>query len=275
MTSRLSRLSGLNKISVVPYEEVTYELGLSNVQYFSDVRLQEYISSIPQHPNVLNPYNCILVSQQATSAFYKVSKQGMTLYDFVQSKKLKQKTIADIILQIIDGYNFLIKNRLILSECSINPKYIWVEYNKHGKLGVYIFNTLEHLSTNNFGTVAYDKKYWSPELTNRYSNYLSMSTDIKTVNTPKMRRTNTCVSNISCVYSIGLIIYFITSRQEPLTININRPILTSIVNEDFHDCIFLSTEERVDDRISIDELKSRVLVISLDIDLDGKCCSIS
>lgn len=275
MTSRLSRLSGLNKISVVPYEEITYELGLSNVQYFSDVRLQEYISSIPQHPNVLNPYNCILVSQQATSAFYKVSKQGMTLYDFVQSKKLKQKTIADIILQIIDGYNFLIKNRLILSECSINPKYIWVEYNKHGKLGVYIFNTLEHLSTNNFGTVAYDKKYWSPELTNRYSNYLSMSTDIKTVNTPKMRRTNTCVSNISCVYSIGLIIYFITSRQEPLTININRPILTSIVNEDFHDCIFLSTEERVDDRISIDELKSRVLVISLDIDLDGKCCSIS
>ena len=275
MTSRLSRLSGLNKISILSYEEVTYELGLSNVQYFSDVRLQEYISSIPQHPNVLNPYNCILVSQQSTSAFYKVSKQGMTLYDFVQSKKLKQKTIADIILQIIDGYNFLIKNRLILSECSINPKYIWVEYNKHGKLGVYIFNTLEHLSINNFGTVAYDKKYWSPELTNRYSNYLSMSTDIKTVNTPKMRRTNTCVSNISCVYSIGLIIYFITSRQEPLTININRPILTSIVNEDFRECIFLSTEERVDDRISIDELKSRVLVISLDIDLDGKCCSIS
>lgn len=275
MTSRLSRLSGLNKISILSYEEVTYELGLSNVQYFSDVRLQEYISSIPQHPNVLNPYNCILVSQQATSAFYKVSKQGMTLYDFVQSKKLKQKTIADIILQIIDGYNFLIKNRLILSECSINPKYIWIEYNKHGKLSVYVINTLEHLSTNNFGTVAYDKKYWSPELTNRYSNYLSMSTDIKTVNTPKMRRTNTCVSNISCVYSIGLIIYFITSRQEPLTININRPILTSIVNEDFHDCIFLSTEERVDDRISIDELKSRVLVISLDIDLDGKCCSIS
>ena len=115
MTSRLSRLSGLNKISILSYEEVTYELGLSNVQYFSDVRLQEYISSIPQHPNVLNPYNCILVSQQSTSAFYKVSKQGMTLYDFVQSKKLKQKTIADIILQIIDGYNFLIKNRLILS----------------------------------------------------------------------------------------------------------------------------------------------------------------
>jgi hypothetical protein len=273
-TSMLSRLSGLHKVSVIPYEETVYELGLSNMQYCSNEYLQEYISSIPQHPNVLNPHICILHSQRSSTAYYTVSKQGMTLHDFVKSKKVKKSHMTDIILQIINGYIFLIKNRILLTECSISPKFIWVQYDTSGKLCVYVVNTLEQLSKDNFGTVNYDKKYWSPELTSRYRSYIGLDIDNKSeVNIYKLKRTNTCVSNISCVYSIGLIIYFITSTQEPLETNMCRPILTSIIDPVYSDCIIHSTEDKVEHRPTLEDLKEMILHISIDQYSGANCCT--
>ena len=327
-----------NKIWSTPeYNPTEYKLILSNIQYSTIENLQRDVSNIPQHPHLLSPHLVVAISKQRVWAHYKVSTRGMTLRNWVNLNVLHKPnnnnnnkhrnhsnhrnlritlsniktqlfhnkiTPYDIILPLIECYEFMLNNNLLLSQSSINPDFIWVDYDEHGKLVVFAINTLETLAVNYYGTVDSDKNYWSPELLGKYNhatfyanpNDFAMAHELRNGNgngnangiqpqgslnsnsMTKLKRYNTRPSTLSCVYSLGLVFYFIVAKHDPFPEQrihvLDRPEIDVIkysINPIFAKRIWTATEPELNNRPTMNDWKESILG-DLNADLSKRSC---
>lgn len=302
--TKSSRISNAPPLPI--YEETDYMLTLSNIQYSDVAQLEDFISKLPQHPHVLTPLRVEAISKQRVCIYYKVSKRGMTLRNWVKQHNNNNNknnirmtftnvhtlfahkiTPYDIILPLIDGYEFMLNNNLLLNQSSINPDFIWVDYHEHeqhehGKLVIFAINTLETLAVNYCGTIDSDKNYWSPELLGKYNhvNFYAAAANESDVNnlfddnhghvvirqqTMGLKRYNTRPSTLSCVYSLGLVFYFIVAKHDPFPeqrIHVfDRPEIDVIkysINPVFAKRIWTATEPQVNDRPTMHDWKESI-----------------
>jgi hypothetical protein len=296
----MTKSSRISNASPPIYEETDYSLTLSNIQYSDVTQLQDFISNLPKHPNVLSPLRVDIISKQRVCLHYKVSKRGMTLRNWVKQQQQAGHNIRmtftnvntrfahkitpyDIILPLIDGYEFMLNNNLLLNQSSINPDFIWVDYDQHehGKLVIFAINTLETLAVDYCGTIDTDKNYWSPELLGKYNHFKFYATDsehdqlfdsnhghvvIRQQQTMGgLKRYNTRPSTLSCVYSLGLVFYFIVAKHDPFPeqrIHVfDRPEIDVIkysINPVFAKRIWTATEPQLNDRPTMNDWKESI-----------------
>jgi len=224
-------------------DETEYKILLSNIRTSELDELNEFINAIPPHPNVLSPSSFEFTTyRRQIWVSYKVSKNGMTLRNWISAlhsnttrtsfmnihiRSKKKHAPVDIILQLIDAYNFMLTNNILLTQTSINPDCIWVEYDSYGKLSVRAINTLETLASDYCGTVDVNKRYWSAELIRKFDQVTyynnnegfddeSPPNNIKLIlhSTNQLTRYNTRPSTLSTVYSLGLVLYFIATNED-------------------------------------------------------------
>lgn len=220
------------------YKIIDYELIIPNILINHD-----YIIHTRIHPNILSPY---MIQRGATYSklLYKVLKNGMTLREFINKNKDSHKhttirntirnTILpqhkliinpiEIMLQIIDAYEYIQSNNSIFPVFSINPDYIWIQYDVSGKQTAHIINIIEN---NQLDVCEYcinsDKKYWPPEILGKYNHVMYNDNSNSEKIILKLNKKSSSIvardysrkSTIGSVYSIGLVLYFITFRKDP------------------------------------------------------------
>ncbi len=214
-----------------------------------DVDITQLLEVIPktlQHPNIISPVN--VVREKGNFWFlYKVYANGMTLRNWIHSinnptqpknsiRTTLRKTLfqhrrkinhLDIILKLIDACEFMLANNMSFGQSNINPDLIWIEYDSSNNLQVRLLNTFESMGKDIYGCVFCDNHYWSPELISKYNHikYYDSEPDpmyiIDTIHADfieqhkPLKRYNTRPSTLSSVYSLGLILYFITNNEDP------------------------------------------------------------
>jgi hypothetical protein len=215
----------MTKIHSEQSETIDYRVLVDN--NCDESQLSEYISKLKPHPNILNPYACVK-EDNSLWLLYKVSANGTTLRKYILDKKpqvtsrLSQKIIdifhhshlnpEQMILRLIDGYEFLLNNHLLTNQSNINPDYIWIEPN-----AAFVINTIESLTNEK----TLNTTFWSPEMLSKYNHAAfydeTVEGQYKSINTlaSKLKRYDTRPSTISTVYSLGLVLYFIVAKREP------------------------------------------------------------
>jgi hypothetical protein len=192
-------------------------------------QLSEYIQNIPPHPSILSPFN-IIKEDGVWYFLYKVETNGMTLRNWINptnthKSSFVRKTIfvrrrkmhnLDIMLNLIDTYEFMLSNNISFGQSNINPDLIWVEYDASHNIHFRVLNTLESMA---YGCGSTDKNYWSPELIGKYNhvNYYDTAETTAVTKQKSLKRYNTRPSTLSSVYSLGLILYFLTYKDDPFT----------------------------------------------------------
>ena len=162
---------------------------------------------------------------------------------------------------------------------------------------VFAINTLETLAVNYYGTVDdSDKNYWSPELLGKYNhatfyaNDFAIAHELKNANgiqpqgslnsnsMTKLKRYNTRPSTLSCVYSLGLVFYFIVAKHDPFHEKrihvLDRPEIDVIkysINPIFAKRIWTATEPELNNRPTMNDWKESILG-DLNADLSKRTC---
>lgn len=256
--------------------ERVFKLQITDI--FDEEQVIEYISKIQKHPNVLNPSRIV---REGTSSwlYYNVSQNGMTLRALIEKKPLHHNRLTNrlfhfmkidpykIILQLIDAYEFMLNNNLLLGQSNINPDCIWVEHEEHStQLKVYVINTIETIvickSLN-------DKNYWSPELFSKYKAVTFYPIEMehhplvnhlitKQTTTNKLVRYNTRPSTLTSVYSLGLIMYYIVTHNDPFEghrlFADDKPYMSEIQKE-LNDCITIALECDIRERPTLQQYR--------------------
>ena len=202
-----------------------YKLLIS--EYYTDdiAYINDALSKIPSHPNILIPY-CVTVDDDSQLFLhYNVNDNGFTLKQFIYNvnttKVNIRKTMYNamhriqptiVMLQLIEIYEFMIASNMLIGKSNVNPDNIWVEREHNGNLKISVIYTAESIIDtkfrNNMG-----RGYWSAETMNEYNNityYNQSSSRTK----PLLTRNDTKPSPISIVYSLGLILYFIVEGHD-------------------------------------------------------------
>lgn len=239
------------------YKPIDYEIIIPNstMNDCSDFYVYEKINI---HPNILLPYS-IKRGINQTTLLYKVNKNGMTLREFINVINKTHNTLRstlrntlrstlrntnimqykrvikplEIILQLISAYEHMLSNNMVLPSFSINPDYVWIQYDESGKQHVLVINAFENILIDKCDYCANsDKNYWSPETLGKYrhtvyydENNQSNSEKInefKINSKSKTKKSSSIVSReysrnstIGSVYSLGLILYFMTFHKDP------------------------------------------------------------
>jgi len=194
-------------------------------------QLNEYINRLPQHPYVLNPVSVIRDNKNMCLA-YKVTSKGTTLRNYILDKSSashtgrltarisglfrhkKRLSPIQIMMHLIDGYEFLLKNHMLTGQSNINPDSIWIEPDDNGNMIAFVINTVEFITMNEYDL---NTAYWSPEMLSKYNHvafYDDTPASFQSLSS-KMKRTDTRPSTISVVYSLGLVLYFIIVQRDP------------------------------------------------------------
>jgi hypothetical protein len=216
----------MTKIHNEQTESIDYRVLVDN--NCDEAQLSEYISKLKPHPHILNPYACVK-EDNGLWLLYKVSTKGTTLLHYILDKKPQvisrlshrftglfhhKLNPLQTLLQLIDGYEFLLNNHLLTNQSNINPDYIWIEPDENT---VFVINTIESLTNEK----TLNTTYWSPEMLCKYNHAAfydeTVEGQYKSINTlaSKLKRYDTRPSTISTVYSLGLVMYFICARREP------------------------------------------------------------
>jgi hypothetical protein len=190
---------------------------------------------------------------------YTVLTNGMTLRDFVKLQYINnRRTILslvtkrysiDILLQLIDACEYMLKNNLMVSQSCLNPDLIWIDNYS---------NTLRARIIYTQGVnVRDDIMYWSPELLSKYKyvNYY----DVKKQTC--LKRYDTRPSTLSSVYSLGLILYFIEAKENPFEncarVDVYQRPYTSELNTTVANIILMTTDD-IKERPTITELRDYI-----------------
>lgn len=197
------------------YKYMISDFYLKNIDAINDA-----IPDIPTHPNVLVPHTAT-VENKCLYLHYTVCISGMTLRDFVEqinSSKVNVRTTVynalhrvkpiAMMLELIQIYEFMISNKMLIGQSNINPDNIWVEREENGHLKVYVLYTLESHIECQFRTNTC-RKYLPSEIVKEHHSLLS---NVETK--PKLTRIDTRATPINVVYSLGLILYFIASGHD-------------------------------------------------------------
>lgn len=182
--------------------------------------INDAIPDVPVHPNILVPH---MVTLEDTCLYlhYTVCASGMTLRDFIQhvsSSKVNVRTTVynalhrvkpvAMILELIQIYEFMIANNMLVGQSSINPDNIWVEREQNGHLKIFVMYTLECNIECQFRKNTC-KKYLPSEIIKEHNGLLCNE-----VTKPKLTRIDTRATSINVVYSLGLVLYFIASGHD-------------------------------------------------------------
>jgi hypothetical protein len=244
---------------------------------FDEEQVIEYISKIQKHPNVLSPSG-ITRDGKSSWLYYNVSPNGMTLRALIEKKQLQHNRLTSrlfhfmkidpykIILQLIDAYEFMLNNNLLLGQSNINPDCIWVEHEENSsQLKVYVINTIETI----VNCEVSDKNYWSPELFSKYKAVTFYPTEFKQPfivqqkNTNKLVRNNTRPSTITSVYSLGLIMYYIVTHKDPfdcyrLYAN-DKPYMSEIQDKDLNYSITIALDSDIRERPTLQQYREIII----------------
>lgn len=204
-----------------------------------------------------------------TYLYYAVSDKGMTLRDFVKPKHdirgslhnlLHRNYPIDIILQLIEAYEFMTKNNMLVGQPNINPDCIWIERGMSGEIKAYVLNTLETDILDKYRINNDNDQYWSSDYIREYNdvNYYNMERK----HIPKLTRCDSLLSSTDIVYSLALLLYFIIERQDPYPegrINpIERPYFTQRSNVKYKKYIMYATEPNKINRPLLNEWKKMI-----------------
>jgi len=256
-----------------------------------ELQLSEYIKTIPTHSYVLNPVACIKEDKQIYLE-YNVSSKGMTLRRFIldeakvtNNNRLTKRITGFLhhkkhlnpiqtLLQLIDGYEFLLNKHLLTNQSNISPDCIWIEPDEHGHLTAFVINTIESLTN----VKSLNTTYWSPEMLCKY-NHAAFYNDTPEGHyesiyslASKLSRYDTRPSTISAVYSLGLILYFIVAKREPFEgtrVNVyEKPPMHYIHDEHMKRNIFTALDSDVRERPTLQQYREYLL------DTNISCCVI-
>lgn len=222
----------------------------------------------PFHPNVLSPVN-ISYDGNCSYLHYSVTGDGMTLREFIyfihNPRKKMRATIfdtihrihpIDIMLQLIDAYEFMLKNNLMMGQSNVNPDCIWIERSSSGTIHPYVMDTLETVIDNRYRTIDDNRRYWSSEYISEYNHLMCYSDGSRK---PNLTRRDTKPTPISIVYSLGLVLYFIVEHHDPYhEIRIHadeRPNFKVNCNERYRRLIYSATEPDIKKRPTLKEWK--------------------
>lgn len=253
-------------------ETIDYRVLVDNT--CDEEQLSGYISKLTHHPNILNPYAC-LKEDNKLWLLYKVSAKGKTLRSYILDKPPPQRLSLQIsgmfhhklnpvqtLLQLIDGYEFLLNKHLLTNQSNINPDYIWIEPNENA---AFVINTIESLT--NEKTLS--TTFWSPEMLCKYNHAAfyddTVEGEYKTINSlaSKLKRYDTRPSTISTVYSLGLVLYFIVARREPFEgtrVNVyEKPPMQFVRDERIKHHILTAIDSDVRDRPTLQQYREYLL----------------
>jgi len=225
------------------YKTIDYEVIIPN-SIMNDCSNFHVHEKVNIHPNILSPYS-IKRGINQTTLLYKVFKNGMTLREFINlkpSRSTLRSTILtnskrsmkpiEIILQLITAYEYMLSTNMVLPSFSINPDYIWIQYDESGKQHVLVINVFENILMDKCDyCINSNKSYWSPETLGKYSHmmyYSDNSSNSEKINEfkinlkSKIKKSSSVIardysrnSTFGSVYSIGLILYFMTLHKDP------------------------------------------------------------
>lgn len=226
------------------------------------------IPDILTHPNVLFPHTAT-IENKCLYLHYTVCVSGMTLRDFVEqinSSRVNVRTTVynalhrvkpvAMILELIQIYEFMIANNMLVGQSSINPDNIWVDREDNGHLKIYVLYTLESHIECQFRTNTC-KRYLPSEIIKEHMSLLDNE-----LTKPKLTRIDTRVTSINVVYSLGLVLYFIATgkdafdryRFDPY----EKPLIRHGINALVSKLIIVATEPDYKHRPSLAEWKQQM-----------------
>jgi hypothetical protein len=240
-----------------------------------EAQLTEYISNMSEHPCVLNPVGVVRENREMWLT-YKVSTRGTTLRNYILYKPAHQHTGSltsrisgifhhkkrlnpiQIMMQLIDGYEFLLNNHMLTGQSNINPDSIWIEQDESGNMIAFIINTVESMTMGEYDSS--NTAYWSPEMLSKYNHaaYYDTTPSIQSLSS-RLKRYDTRPSTISTVYSLGLILYFIVARHEPFIgtrVNVyEKPFMHFIHDERIKKHILIAIDSDVRERPTLQQFR--------------------
>ncbi len=196
---------------------------------------------------------------------YKVSDCGSTLREFIHKihtakapKRLsfrKEKTIdpLDLLMQMIELYDQLLSSNKITNQSFINPDLIWITKDHHIKV-IYTWD-MDLITDRNL------KLYWSPELLGKHTQLMYANIDAGIQKQQTLKRYDTRPSTMSCVYSLGLVFYFMIMGHDPYDghrIHVyDRPTMT-LMNPVYGRLVWNATDSDVKQRPTMKEWREMV-----------------
>lgn len=255
----------MNKSMNIIYPTRIY---IKKISYISniDITISQYP---PIHTHVLSPIE-VSYDSNATYLHYLVSDRGMTLREFIgyinrPNRKVRRTVFnsfhhnyqVDIILQLIDAYDFMMTNNMLVGQPNINPDCIWIERNLSGEIKVYVMDVLETIIHDRYRITDDNQQYWSSEYINEYHNinYYNIDYQYK----PILTRCDTRLPCKNIVYSLALILYFIVEHKDPYpegrVIPVDRPYFSADCNAKYKTYIMFATEPNIIKRPSLNEWK--------------------
>lgn len=211
-----------------------------------------------------------------TYLVYSVNKNGKTLRQFIKDLNTqkpkrsfrqsfrKQLVLhpVDILVQLIDACDYLLANNKILSQSHINPDLIWVEYDHDKNISVKFIDTLDFsviMDICGQGTM-----YLSPELLGKQNHITFYAEESNHINKQiSLKRYDTRPSTISSVYSLGLVMYFMVTHEDPYIgsrIHVSeRPHLGHNMNPDYSKLIYVATEPDPKHRPTLKEFRELIM----------------
>jgi hypothetical protein len=249
------------------------------VDYLLPVESDEIIFDILDDPRMLTPYRTVRENGQQYLV-YRPTSFGKTLRSYMtdvnklrkfttfRTSFTKRATLShiELLLKLIEIYEFVLSKNRLLSPSHINPDLVWIDYDELGGIRVQILDLVN-------SNPVYDhneKLYWSPEMLSKYTAVTYYNVDRQL----SLKRCDTRPSTMSTVYSLGLLLYFIISAEDPFVgsrVNVNeRPPSLLWINPTYGRLIFIATHHDPKQRPTLSEWRDTIL--SLTSPVKNKCC---
>ena len=256
-------------MTLCEYKLLVSEYYTDDIAYINDV-----LSKIQAHPNILIPHCATVDDDSQLFLHYNVNDTGFTLRKYINlintSKSNIRKPVYNamhriqptvVMLQLIEIYEFMISSNMLIGKSNVNPDNIWIEREHNGNLKISVLYTAESIIDTKFRNNS-GRKYWSSETMNEYNNITYYNSGSSRT-TPVLTRNDTKPSPISIVYSLGLILYFIVechdAFEEHRTDVYETPHLSARVNPVIARLIASATDSDYRSRPSLAEWKHQII----------------
>ena len=252
-----------------------YKIMISDYYTQDIAQIDAEIDKQKTHRNVLSPCS---VSQKGKCLYlhYLMSDRGSSLRTFINEVNRPKHGIrasfarptyisaVDILLQVIDALLFMSKNRMLDGNTNINPDFIWVDYDIDGKIVVSVIDTMETVIEERYRIANENKQYWSAECLKEHIIFCDEQTQ-PILRKTTLSRMDTVPSSFSLVYSLGLVLYFISQNHDPYEDGVRiypdeRPnLIGHLNNRKVASLVWVATEPDTRNRPSLVEFRKLVM----------------